>query len=191
MVDEEKVEETTEKPEEEETSEPQEEEETSDEEQETSPEPAVSKEEFEDFKKQQSQFFERYKKTDAKLDELLKRPQKQGAPTSALDPEDMVRTLATFEGLDNAERTRLIQESKLKDVSLEDARKDEDFVLWQQAHKKKVEKEKVTSPSTKQGIDVTSPKARVERFKGGQMTTEEEEKFLVETGIMKDYSRKR
>ena len=182
---EENVEETTQKQEEEETSGTQTQE-TSNEEQETSQPPAVSKEEFEGLKKKNEQLFARLKKTEEKLDKASKTQTGTG-----LDPEEVVKTMATFEGLDNAERLRLIQESKIKGISLDDARKDEDFGLWQQAHKKKVEKEKVIPPSTKQGSDTTSPKARVERFRSGQMTPQEENEFLVDSGIMKDYSRKK
>jgi hypothetical protein len=182
----ENVEETTQNPEEEETSASLSEEETSEEVQETSTEPAVSQRELEEVRKQNEQLYARLKKTEEKLDKVSKTSQYS---SSVLDPEDMSRTLATFEGLDADERTRLIQESRLKDVSIEDARKDEDFALWQQAHKRKVEREKVTSPSTKQGIDTSSPKAKVARFSSGQMSSEEEEKFLIETGIMKDYSK--
>jgi transposase-like protein len=88
--------------------------------------------------------------------------------------------------LDSQEKSRLIQEAKLKGVSLEDAKKDEDFVLWQIARRQKVEREKsLIPPSTKQGDDLTSPQAKVRRFKAGEMTPEEQEDFLVEIGAYK------
>ena len=149
----------------------------------------VTREEFDEMKKQNSQFFERFKKTDAKLEDYIKKnvvTSKEGK--ASIDPAETARIMVALGGLDSAEQNRLIQEAKLKEISLEDARKDEDFVLWQTAHKEKVEKDKGLTPSTKQqsGGSTTS-KARTEKFKAGLMTEKEETEFLEDAGVLKTY----
>jgi hypothetical protein len=129
------------------------------------------------------QLFARFKKMENKVDETLKGVSN---PATVANPAEIAQILSAFDGLDSQEKSRLIQEAKLKGVSLEDAKKDEDFVLWQIARRQKVEREKsLIPPSTKQGDDLTSPQAKVRRFKAGEMTPEEQEDFLVEIGAYK------
>lgn len=190
MPEEEKEKENSETTEEEETSE----EETSTEESESetgegdeeSPPETVSKAEFDKFVKQQNQFFERFKKLEKGAKPEKKPEEEAEVKSKDMSSDEISTALAAFEGLDSSERARLIQEAKLKGVSLEEARKDEDFGLWQQAHKKRVEKDNPPSTSTKQAADSTSVKGRVEKFKSGQMTEKEEDEFLMETGIWID-----
>jgi hypothetical protein len=146
----------------------------------TPTETELLKKELAKVSKLNEQLFARVKKAETKVEEALKTFPKVGQTTN---PSEIVQILSAFDGLDASEKSRLIQEARLKGISLEDAKKDEDFVLWQTAKRQKVEEEKkVIPPSTKQGEDISSPQAKIRRFKSGEMTSEEEEDFLVETG---------
>jgi hypothetical protein len=141
------------------------------------------KEELAKVSKLNEQLYARVKKAETKVEEALKTLPKVG---QTVNFSEIAQILSAFDGLDAQEKSRLIQEAKLKNVSLEDAKKDEDFVLWQTARRQKVEEEKkAIPPSTKQGEDFSSPQAKIKRFKAGEMTPEEQEDFLVETGVYK------
>ena len=60
--------------------------------------------------------------------------------------------MSALSGLNAAERQRVLQESKLQDVSLGEARKSKDFKLWRSAYRAELEKNKTPEPSTKQSI---------------------------------------
>jgi len=164
MEEEKQEEQTSENPVEEETTE----EETSSEEQVSQEPETVSKEEYDELKKKNEQLYARVKKAEAKPEKVS--PQEK----TELDPEEVAKTMAAFEGLDNDERVRLIQESRLKGISLNEARKDEDFKLWQGAHSKKVEKTRKSPGSTSPGSG-----ARMEKsFKEiADMTPEEHQAY--------------
>ena len=189
MIDEEKKEEeTSQKPEEEDTSseDTSEEtsEETSDEEQDTSQEkPDVDK-----LEEKNKRLYARLKKEEDKRKEAETLLAEKG---KAPDPkmEEIVEAISNFEGLDAKERAILLKESKVNNLSLKEARKSEDFLLWQKGHKEKVAQEKTISPSTKQHIDKSSPEARLESFTKGEMSKEEKEEFLKGLGTVREYQR--
>jgi len=133
---------------------------------------------------------ERRRAEEAKRRELeLQIGEMQVREPGNLDAAGISAVMSAFAGLDSRERAKLLQESKLKKTSLIEARKDEDFKLWRSAYRAKKEIEKAPEPSTKQDLDVKSPKARVKRFTQGELSPKEEEEFLRELGVISDYGR--
>jgi hypothetical protein len=122
-------------------------------------------------------------------------------PASEVDIADLADKLSAVQGLDAAERGRLIKEAKMQGTSLEEARKSDDFKFWRSAYRAKVEKDKAPKPSTKQsssgGADPMktyqkakegtklSPEERM-AFKDGLsgMSDEEREEFLIQVGAI-------
>ncbi len=159
--------------------------ETSQEEQETSQEPDIA----ETLKEKNRQLYARAKKAEEKAKEMEKRL-KEAKPKDWDDPKFITKIAEVgmaFDGLDAKERSRLIEEAKLKGLSVSEARKDEDFVIWQKAYREKVAKNKMPEPSTKQLEDTSSPKAKIERFKSGKMSDKETEEFLRDIGAIRDF----
>lgn len=140
-----------------------------------------------EIEEKNKQLFERTKKAEdkAKLaeEELAK---VKGEPRKELDPTEIADVSLALSGLDPDEQAKLIRDAKAFGKPLSEIRKSEDFVLWQGAHKEKVEKEKTTPPSTKQTASDTR-EDRIRRFKSGEMTEEEEQKFLQELGTLRKF----
>lgn len=109
---------------------------------------------------------------------------------STFPPEDdinrIVEVTTALEGLDEEERREVILRAKAKGVSLKEAREDENFLLWQEARRKKVEEEKTKlEPSTK-----TSPSEKtlddVKPADLSKMSSEERDEFLKKAGWIND-----
>ena len=100
-----------------------------------------------------------------------------------LDVDKFIEYSEGLEGLDNREKSRLLQEHKLTGKSLNELRQDNDFKLWQGAYREKVEKEKTPPPSTTQS-EVEMNKPFSERLSNASL--EEKEKMLTEAGLYKD-----
>jgi len=95
------------------------------------------------------------------------------------DTEKIAQVIAAFSGLDKTEQERLTVEAKMKGISLLEAKKDEDFLLWKKAHNEKVEQEKQDlTPSTKQ--DAVEGEKPLE-----EMTLDEKEKHFQKLGLIK------
>ena len=188
-MEEEKIEETVENPGEEETSE----ETTSDEGQETStkPEPSSEKKDGdvskEDAIRQRDAAWARYKKEQSKTAELQEKL-KNAAPSNLGDNEieKIVQITSSLAGLDATERARVMKEAKVSELSLEEARKSDDFKLWRSAYRAEKEKNKSPEPSTKQSETTGDV---IERFKKGELNKKEKNEFLRDLGVVRDYSK--
>ena len=97
-----------------------------------------------------------------------------------VDPDDVAKIMATYEGLDPAERKALKKYANLNESSLEEAKSDEDFQLWQKAHREKVEKEKTPKPSTKKGSSEQNKALN-------DMSLKEKEEYFRKAGWVKEY----
>jgi len=163
------IEETIENPEEETSDEVEE----IKEETETPEKPISQKEEHTDKEKR---LYARMKKAEekAKLAEeaLAKKP------TSDLDVILDVQRATV--GLDASEVTELKNRAAMVGGSLSEARKDENFVIWQKGYKEKVEQDNAPDPSTEQGI-AEGKKALKD------MTLDEKNDYLVKQGFIKGF----
>lgn len=101
---------------------------------------------------------------------------KPSNPTGEPDVDAIVEINQATNGLTPAEIAELRFRAAVNKSSLSEARKDENFVLWQEAHKMKVEKEQTLPPSTKQS---TTPKVK----SLADMTIEEKEEALLKMGV--------
>lgn len=101
----------------------------------------------------------------------------------SLDVEDYIDISASLEGLDSREKEKLAKEHKLTGRPLNDIREDEDFKLWQNAYRGKLEKEKALAPSSKQS-ESDKPQTLLDRLAGATMA--EKEKLLAEAGLYKN-----
>jgi len=170
----EKVEETIETKEEEETSETEEtsdsEQETEEEKPEVADEKKVTQKELDKVYARMKLAEERAKKAEAKLAEK---------PTSeSSDVDAIVEINIATKDLSPEEIAELRFRASVNKTTLSEARKDENFILWQGAHKEKVEKDQTLPPSTKQSI---TPK----RKSLTDMTVEEKEDALLKMGVGK------
>lgn len=173
MTDEETEKENSINPEEEETSEKK----PSNEDQETSQNPETSKE----LEEKNKRLYARLKKQEEENKELKQKFEKSSKDTSSseIDVEVIAKTIEVFDGLDQKEKERLIKEAKANSISLEEARKDEDFDLWRSAYAAKKEKDNAPEPSNK--------------HEGGEgkaladMTSDEKQDFLEKDGFVKPF----
>lgn len=115
------------------------------------------------------------------LDAQLK-AQGQGKP---LNVEDYIDISASLEGLDAREKAKLAEEHKLTGKPLSEIRKSEDFLLWQDAYQRKVEKEKALKPTSAQP-EADRPRKLSEVLKDPKVSREEKEKLMKEFGLYKD-----
>ena len=102
--------------------------------------------------KQTDQLYARLKKAEAKSKELEKKLKVANAGGSEVDIADLAEKMAALSGLDAVEKQRALQEAKIQDVPLGDARKSRDFKLWRSAYRAELEKAKSPKPSTKQTL---------------------------------------
>jgi len=105
---------------------------------------------------------------------------KKDTSKATLDVGDYIDISASLEGLDQKEKEKLAYEHKITGKSLSELRKDEDYILWQGAHREKVEKEKSLIPNTNQG-EVDKKLSIVDEFKSAK-TQEDKEKLLNKYG---------
>lgn len=130
------------------------------------------------------QLFERAKKAEEsekalkKENERLKKVRSSGEP---LDVDSILEVQTATKGLNSDEVEELRLRAKAKELSLTEARKDENFILWQKSYKEKVAKQKALNPSTTQG-ETKRPKTVEERLQEAK-TLEEKEKILDELGL--------
>jgi len=86
--------------------------------------------------------------------------------------------------LDPSEIEELKVRADANKISLSDARKNENFLLWQKAYQDKVGKEAVPPPSTNQTVS-EQPKSVTERLQEAK-TIEEKEAILTASGLYKN-----
>jgi len=106
----------------------------------------------------------------------------------SFDIEELVEVTSVLEGLDASEKKRLIQESRLKNASLKEAKEDEDFVLWQKSHREKVAQEQSEIDPSSRQPDKEKEKSFEEQLESA--TLEEKEKLLSEKGLWKPPKRR-
>ena len=130
------------------------------------------------------QLWERTKKVENQgyqiLDKLAEFEKKTSqTPLGASDAEvdRILEIKSATEGLDAKQIGYLRDLSKIKKISLTDARQHEDFGLWNEAYGRKVEKENIPLPSTTQG-NVKGEKTYKE------MNLEERTKYFEELGLI-------
>lgn len=127
---------------------------------------------------QKEHFREKFEKEQAEklaLEKKLQESGKQGK--QGLEVDDFIDISSSLDGLDQREKEYLAKTHKLTGKPLTEIRKDEDFVLWQDAYRQKVEKEKALKPSGKQSDDEgdTTLEAALE-----SASLEDKEKLLKE-----------
>ncbi|MHA1304782.1 MAG: hypothetical protein ACTSPI_13880 [Candidatus Heimdallarchaeaceae archaeon] len=107
------------------------------------------------------------------------------------DVDAIIEVQRATDGLDPTEIAELKNRSTILGVSLSEARKDENFVLWQNAYRAKVEKEKALNPSTRQEV-TEKPKTFIDKLgeadkhSNWRTRISEKEKLLTEKGLWKN-----
>ena len=143
-----------------------------------------------DLENLNKQLFARTKKaeeTAKKLEtemEVLKAKIPVNTPIT-MDAEEIANLSAVFDGLSQKERTRLIQETKVKGLeinskNLAETKIDENFSLWLKSYREKVEKENAPLPSTTQS-------ATGGKIKFKDLTPEEQKEYLQDTGYLRKW----
>lgn len=128
--------------------------------------------------------YERFREVVEEVKALKNQPKVKGA----LEVEDFIDISASLEGLDSREKERLAKEHKQTGRPLSEIRKDEDFMLWQEAYRAKAEKEKqALAPSTAQA-EADRPKSFVDQLKGASLA--EKEEMLAKAGLYKSPKRR-
>lgn len=143
--------------------------------------PIVSEDEKTPTEEDKTVPYERFKRVNDELTKLKKQPIK--TVNKALDIEDYIDISASLEGLDQKEKEYLAEQHKYSGKPLKEIRADEDFLLWQSAHRSKVEKENTLKPSSTQS-ESDLPKSLTEKLRNATM--EEKEKLLKEAGLYKE-----
>lgn len=124
--------------------------------------------------------FNRFKEVNDELARLKKQPP---VIKPTLDVEDYIDISASLEGLDQREKSKLAEEHRLTGKPLAEIRKDEDFVLWQEAYRTKKEKELSLKPSGTQA-DSDKPMSFTEKLRT-MTSVADKEKLLTEAGLYK------
>jgi colicin import membrane protein len=134
-----------------------------------------------DLEAKNRQLFERAKKAEEKLKAMEKAGKVNKEKSTGDNLDYILEVQSATKGLDAEEVEELRLRAKAKDYSLSEARKDENFVLWQKARKEKVAKAKALDPSTKQA-EVKKAKTPEQRLAEAK-TLEEQGKILDELGL--------
>jgi len=136
----------------------------------------------EELKAKADGILQRYQSEKKKRQELEAKLAKNEKPASDVDA--IVEVQQATKELDSTEIAELKIRADANGVSLTEARKDENFVLWQKAYKEKVEKENAPEPSTKQG-DSKQTKSLSE------MGLEEKGEYFAKQGFVKPFPKAR
>lgn len=141
-----------------------------------------------EIEKKNAQIFERFKKAEEKIEKIgsavenLTEEVKKTPSGGNFEIDKFLEVKSATDGLDAQEISTLRMIANAKGISLADAKKDEDFALWQSSYKAKVEKENVKDnaplPSTTQ-----TPSEIAKSLK--DMTLEERQKKFEEMGLIK------
>ena len=114
------------------------------------------------------------------LDEL-KKPKESNPSSGKIDVDEILEIQSATKGLSNDEVAELKLRAQATGKSLSEAREDENFGMWRQAYKAKVEKQKALNPSTTQS-ESNKPKTLEDRLLAAK-THEEKGKILSEAGL--------
>lgn len=137
-------------------------------------------EELEAERQKNAKLYARLKEQEA----VAKKSKEEATSSRAnLDVDKFIEYSEGLEGLDSREKSRLLQEHKLTGKSLNELRQDEDFKLWQDSYRAKVEREKTPPPSTTQD-NPELEKSWAEKLQEASIS--EKEKMLAEKGLYKD-----
>lgn len=161
--------------------------------QETSKKPESSEDGTPGTDDKNKRLYARLKKAEAKIKEFESAEPKEETPQQSV--EELADVVSIFNGLDQKERSRLIQEKKMTGKSYEEVLKSDDYSLWQTAYKKKMEKDKALAPSTRQASQPLNAREFGDKWKSGSlkkedwaaMSAKERESALVGMGLVKDY----
>jgi hypothetical protein len=133
---------------------------------------------------QKDHYRTKFEKEEADRKTLEDKLNKKGeAGDSGLNVEDYIDISASLEGLDQREKEFLARQHKLTGKPLPEIRKEEDFQLWQSAHRAKLEKENALAPSSTQ-TETDKPSTLEDRIAKAS-SIEEKEKLLTEAGLYK------
>lgn len=124
--------------------------------------------------------YQRFKSVNDELAKLKSQPVK--VINKALDVEDYIDISASLEGLDQREKAYLAKEHKLTGRPLSEIRKDEDFTLWQDAWRAKVEKERQTLAPNSTQMLTDAPRSFEDRINSAPDLASKEA-LLVEAGL--------
>lgn len=130
--------------------------------------------------------YSRFKEVNDELAALKKRPES----TKSLEVDDYINISASLEGLDRKEQEFLAEQHKLTGRPLSELRKGENFLLWQQGYKSKVDKERALKPTgssdEEERPSTISAKLReASGLKNWRAELEEKEKLLEQAGLYK------
>jgi len=97
-----------------------------------------------------------------------------------IDVDAILEIQEAIKGLDSTEVAELKNRAKILNKPLSEARKDENFVLWQKAHQEKVAQDNIPEPTTKQSTE------------GGEkpyseMTLDEKNEYFAKRGFLKKF----
>jgi hypothetical protein len=131
--------------------------------------------------------YSRFKEVNDELARLKERP---AGATKSLEVDDFINISASLEGLDQQEKSYLAEQHKLTGLPLSEIRNGENFLLWQNGYKLKVEKERALKPKGAQA-DEKRPQTVNERLsavstsKNYKANLAEQEKILMDAGLYK------
>ncbi len=139
----------------------------------------------ETYTEREKRYYARMKESEdiakkAKLDLAKAKEDLAKAKLPISDIDAILEVQSSTRDLDTEEVAELKLRASSLGISLSEARKNQNFSIWQKAHREMVEKEKALAPNTNQG-EVEKPKSIDERFKAAK-TQEEKEKQLDEYG---------
>lgn len=109
--------------------------------------------EFKTIDAQKRAYREKAEKLEARVKELeaekSKATQSKPAEIKPFGVEDLVEVTNALEGLDSGTKEYLVRQHKITGKPINEIKQDEDFKMWQEGHRIKLEKEKTLNPSTR------------------------------------------
>jgi hypothetical protein len=100
-----------------------------------------------------------------------------------VDVVDYIGISTALDGLDQREKTFLAEQHRLSGKPLQEIRDGEDFTLWKDAYRAKIEKENALKPNSTQAIE-DAPKSFKDKLAGASMA--EKEEMLKAAGLYKE-----
>jgi hypothetical protein len=114
-------------------------------------EPGTPKEESpEQYSEREKRYYARMKQAESIAKQARDELAKAKKPAHVSDIDAILEVQEATKDLDGIEIAELKMRADALKVPLTEARKNENFILWQKAHKEKVEKENIPLPSTTQ-----------------------------------------
>lgn len=126
--------------------------------------------------------YDRFKEVNDELAKLKKQPPQV---KTSLDVDDYLDISASLDGLDQKQKEYLAREHKLTNKPLSEIRNSEDFLLWNEGYKSKVEKERSLKPSNTQP-DSERKRSATEQITSAKTLSEQEE-MLKKYGLYKEH----